>query len=362
MDEIEEEVIEKEKEEKPPIRKLKLKKDWRIRFTSPTGIQMTENYCRKCVSYKNPKEFQQSYDTVLDKSGLMSICRSCCEEIYQDNLRAERDISKALLKTCRILNWVFYSPAIEPTIEKYKTSKEKNPDGKISFTGTYWTIIHGTNNMLYSALPSLTFSEPAKEDFVPGEFVGEEISDEIIKFWGEGFSTEEYKILQQNYLDFKKDYTIEAKGAVLIVREICFKILELEKTRKIPGSSESILKEIQTLMKNGALTPAMANMANSGQARDTWGVRIATIQKNEPAEWLEQEEQRKKLKNYYGDFEYFKNFYVRSLKNYMLGSKDYLSEELLSNDDEEEFNIEELIIEEDEEGGTEKESSSIREE
>jgi len=169
------------------------------------------------------------------------------------------------------------------------------------------------------------------------------------------------KGLKRKNTKFYKDYTVEAKGAVLIVREICFKILELEKTRKIPGSSESILKEIQTLMKNGALTPAMANMANSGQARDTWGVRIATIQKNEPAEWLQGEEQRERFKNVYGSKEYFKNFFVRSLKNYMLGSKDYLSEELLSNEDEEELNIEELIIEEDE-GGTEEESSPIREE
>jgi hypothetical protein len=351
-----------EKVETEPKKKLKLKKTWRNKFTSPSGVILTEVYCRRCITYKNPKDFQASYDSFLDKSGMMSICRSCCEEIYQDNLRSEKDISKALLKTCRTLNWVFYAPAIEPAIEKYRASKEKNPDGKISFIGSYWTVVNGTNNMKYSEIPSLTFTEPLKEDFIPKEFIDDgEINEEIIKFWGEGFEKEEYKVLQQNYLDFKKDYTVEAKGAVLIVREICFKILELEKTRKIPGSSESILKEIQTLMKNGALTPAMANMANSGQARDTWGVRIATIQKNEPAEWLDQEEQKKKLKNYYGDFEYFKNFYVRSLKNYILGSKDYLSEELLSNNDEEELNIEELIIEEDEDV-TEEKSSSIREE
>jgi len=194
---MEEVIANGEGKKEVPQKKLKLRKNWRVKFTSPTGFSLTECYCRHCVQYKNPKDFQPSYDSTLDKNGMMSICRSCCEEIYQDNLRAEKDISKALLKTCRTLNWVFYSPAIEPSIEKYKIARDKNPDGKILFTGAYWTIVNGTNNMKYSEIPSLTFTEPLREDFIPKEFINDgEINEEIIKFWGEGFEKEEYKVLQ----------------------------------------------------------------------------------------------------------------------------------------------------------------------
>lgn len=351
-----------DEQKKEPIKKLKLKKTWRTNFTSPTGFSLTEIYCRRCVQYKNPKEFKNSHDLVLDKNGMMSVCRSCCEEIYQDNLRAERDIEKALLKTCRTLNWVFHTPSIEPTIERLKQLREKNPDSPSSFTATYWSIIAGTNNMKHTEIPVLTFSEPVVSDFIPRELMDDEIGDEIMEFWGEGFTPKEYAELQKNFLDFKKDYKVEVKGEVFLVQQICYKIVELDKARKAGSSTDGLLKEIQTMMKNSALTPAMANMANSGKAMDTWGVRIATIQKNEPAEWLEGEEQRKKLKNYYGDLDYFKNFYVRSLKNYILGSKDYISEGMLGNQDEDEdINIDELIIEEDG-NAKEEESSTIREE
>jgi hypothetical protein len=345
---MEEEILNNEVvEDKPtPQKKLKLKKNWRTNFVSPTGFKISEIYCRRCVQYKNPKDFQTSQDSTLDKNGMLSICRSCCEEIYQDNLRAEKDIARALLKTCRTLNWVFYSPAIEATIEKYKNTKERNPDGKSSFTTAYWGVINGTNNMKYSEIPIMTFTEPIKEDFIPTELLEKEVDSSIIDFWGKGFSFDEYEELQKNYLDFKRDYTVEVQGEVFLVQQICYKILELNKTRTGGGSTDGLLKEIQTIMKNSALTPAMANMANSGKAMDTFGMRIATIQKEEPAEWLDGEDRRKKYLNY-GDLQYFKDYYVRSLKNFILQSKDWNIEgEILKNEDEDDdLEIENFVME-----------------
>ncbi len=355
---VEEPAVE-EVEEKQVKKKLKLKKNWRTKFVSPSGIQISEIYCRRCVQYKNPKEFMKSYDTALDKSGMMSVCRTCCEEIYQDNLRSERDIQRALLKTCRTLNWVYYSPAIDTAIERVK-SKTKSSDSPMPFTSAYWNILVLTNNLKFTDLPSFTFTEPAKEDFIPKELMDESIQQEIIDFWGEGFDTREYRELQKHYLEFKRDYKVEVKGEIFLVQQICYKILELDKARIRGDSTDGLLKEIQTMMKNSALTPAMANMANSGKALDTWGVRIATIQKEEPAEWLEGEEQRKKLENYFGDFSYFKNHFVRSLKNYMLGSKDYLSDDILGVSNEDEYESEDFVSEE--EVNEKEESSTLREE
>ena len=326
-------------------KKLKMKKSWRGKFISPVGIELTEVYCRRCIEYKNPKEFYRSFDP-LDKSGMMSLCRSCCEEIYQNNLRSTQSVEKAMLDTCRTLNWVYFSSAITGANEKLKGYGN---NGKATFTGVYWQICQSASGFgdKTSMGSKMTFTEPLISDYVPKEMINSEINQEIIDFWGEGYEESDYRILQKNYLEFKRDYKIDVKTEIMIAKELCFKILELEKARK-NGGTEPILKSIQTLLKDAAWSPAMANMANSGKGLDTWGVRIATIQKQEPAEWLEGEEQRKKyLENYYGDLQYFKDFYVRSLKNYILGSKDYLVEgNMESQDDEEDLNVEELIIEE----------------
>lgn len=44
-------------------------------------------------------------DLELDRNGYFSICKSCCQEIYTDYYN-EKDIARALLRTCRKLNVV----------------------------------------------------------------------------------------------------------------------------------------------------------------------------------------------------------------------------------------------------------------
>src|SRR5574343_263046 len=74
-----EEKTKKRKAQPQPLKKLKLKKTWRSNFVTPTGIQVTELYCRRCVQYLPPKLFASSEDNVLDKNGMISVCKNCCE-------------------------------------------------------------------------------------------------------------------------------------------------------------------------------------------------------------------------------------------------------------------------------------------
>jgi len=330
-----------------PKKKLKIKKSWQGVFTSPTGYSLTEIYCRRCVEYKNPKEFSSSYDKVMDKNGMMSVCRSCVEEIYQNNLRSEGDIYKAMYKTCKSINWVYHKPSVDYAIGKIKNLKEKNLND-YNLTSQYWAVVVSSVSFIGN-IASYTFSDTPAKDYFPKEFLDEKlVNEDVVKFWGEGYTPEDYSELQEHYFEFKRDYKVEVKGEVLLVKEICYKILDLKKARVSGNSTDGLLKEIQILMKNSALTPAMANMANSRKSMDTWGTRIAIIQKEEPSEWLKGEGRREKYFNY-GDLQYFKDYYVRSLKNYILGSKDYILEgESQDDSDEDEIELKDMDISENE--------------
>ena len=338
-----------DEEKKEPIKKLKMKKNWRTTVVSPTGYQLSEVYCRRCVQYKNPKEFKNSHDLILDKNGMMSVCRTCCEEIYQDNLRAERDIEKALLKTCRTLNWVFHTPSIEPTIERLKQLREKNPDSPSSFTQIYWSIIAGTNNMKHTEIPVLTFSEPVVSDFIPKEMVEEDVSGELIKFWGVGFSKEDYVYLDEQYAQIKKDYKVDLFAEVTLAKEIAFKLLEIQKIRLngSGGSTDSQIKDLQKLFSTLAIAPNQNSSANSGKALDTYGKWIQDIEQYEPAQMYD-EGLFKKYTDY-GNFQYFKDFFIRSLTNLVTNSRNFsIGEKDYSLDDE----VEEVLKDEEEQINT----------
>jgi hypothetical protein len=333
---VEEENLEQELKEKIFPKKLKMKKTWRNKFVSPTGIELTEIYCRRCVQYKNPKEFSRSTDLFLDKNGMMSVCKSCVDEVYKGFLVAEGSIEKAMLKTCRKFNWVYSEYVIDATKKRYdKTANEKS-----SFPALYLASLFSISSMEKpgTMIPSdLTFKELQASEFTSREEIDkDEISDEIIDFWGDGYEEWEYKLLQRNFLEFKRDYKIDVKTEIFLAKELCYKMLELEKARK-SGGTDGILKSIQTMMKDAAWTPAMANMANSGKSLDTWGTKIAIIQKEEPAEWLESEMEKGRFDKYFGDLKYFKDYYVRSLQNFITGSKDYMieGEDVQMEDDDE---------------------------
>ena len=307
-----------DEEKKEPIKKLKMKKNWRTTVVSPTGYQLSEVYCRRCVQYKNPKEFKNSHDLVLDKNGMMSVCRSCCEEIYQDNLRAERDIEKALLKTCRTLNWVFHTPSIEPTIERLKQLREKNPDSPSSFTATYWSIIAGTNNMKHTEIPVLTFSEPVVSDFIPKELMDDEVDQSTIDFWGEGYSKEEYRFMEFHFANFRKTHKIETHTEVVLCQEVVYEMLKNKKIRTSGGDVDA--KRLESLTKSLGVSPMQTSASQSSKAMDTFSGFIKIIEETTPAEYY-------KDKMLFKDFDnlewYFDRFVRRPIKNFFGLSRDF---------------------------------------
>ena len=109
------------------------------------------------------------------------------------------------------------------------------------------------------------------------------------------------------------------------MKQICLKELELENARKEGKSPDSILKSMQELLKNGALTPAQQTAASSGKGVETWGMFIKNIEETTPAEYYKNKEM---FRDFEGIEEYIARFITRPLKNFVTGSRDFnISEE-----------------------------------
>lgn len=325
-----------------PIKKLKLKKDWRTRIVSPTGYSLTELYCRRCVQYKNPKDFRVSHDINLDKNGMMSVCKNCCEEIYQENLRGERDIKSALLKTCRTLNWIYHTPSIEPTIERLKQLKDKNPDGTQSFTSIYWLTVTGTANMKHTDIPSFIFVEPVISDFTPKEMIEDEVDQSTIDFWGEGYLKDDYRFMEFHFSNFRKTHKIETHTEVVLCQEVVYEMLKNKKIRMSGGDVDA--KRLESLTKSLGVSPMQTSASQSSKAMDTFSAFIKIIEETTPAEYY-------KDKMLFKDFDniewYFDRFVRRPIKNFFGLSRDFnISEDSANEYDEFESDEDGKIVEE----------------
>lgn len=295
-----------------------------LAVTNKDGLEISEIYCRKCVKNKSPKDFYKAVDHFLDKNGFMSLCRDCISEIYISQYNIEHDLRRAIYNTCRIVNVLYSESAVQATESQIK-NKELLPDAPNIF-GWYKAKIastmkgFGAAKMGDSVGADFTFkyeNSNVPERGEPVDFIG---SESVIEFWGGDYATEEYRFLEKELADWKHSYSCQNKAEEFLLKEICLKQLELERERKEGKTGDNILKSIQELLKNAALTPAQQSVASSSKGMEIIGMLIKQIENEEPCEVY-------KDKSLFKDFDnigtYFHNFVRRPILNFISGSKNF---------------------------------------
>jgi hypothetical protein len=290
-------------------------------FISRTGVKIDQNYCRRCMQFKDPDQFYNATDKYLDSNGLMSICRDCINETYDRLYLSEMSMEKAILKLCRMLNVRFDLRAVDAAKQHMETAEVK---------GTKYSAIFGMYKMKLGSTQKakigerveedMTFVEPSLQDVEKineNETLGMEYYEES---WGMGLGAEDYHYLEQEFAKWKRTTKCDTQGEEVLVKELCYKQNEIRKARIEGKSVDTLVKSLQEIMKNSALTPALQNAASAGKMADTFGVWIKEIESMTPAEFYED---KLKYKDIDGIDEYNQKYITRPLGNFITGSRDF---------------------------------------
>lgn len=287
---------------------------------SKTGVELTTCYCRKCMQNKKPGEFYTAVDLFLDSNGYMSICKSCCNDIFNTIHVTEKDVSKALLQTCRFLNIKYDEVALASALSHVEKQNEKGIDIKDIF-GIYKTKLVSTNRMGFqsSSNMDITFVEPSFGTICNTESDEYEITD-LKQVWGSNWSKEDYEYLEKEYADWSKTHPTDTKGEQTMIREVCLKMLEIRNKRNLREPTAGLVKELQELMKTAGVDASKATASNSGKSHESFSNFVKIIENNEPADYY-------KDKELFKDFDnigvYFKKYITRPIKNFITGSRDF---------------------------------------
>lgn len=280
-------------------------------------------YCRKCTQYKNPREFFSAVDKVLDTNGHMSVCKSCCEDVYQSMWAALRDVRKAIYATCKILNVAYDETSMSSAEKRISTAMQEGKELNNVF-GMYKQSLAGTKNVANPEM-GMTFSEriPTQndEDIPVQSSTG--IDPDYIKHWGKNLALEDYVWLEETLNEWKSTHkcdTMAEETLLIRIVRVMFKIRN-EENKADGGDSADLVKQLQTLMKTAAVDPAKTSAANAGNAVETYGMFVKTLEDTTPADFFEDKE----LFKDYDDIgrKYFIPYVVRAIKNFITGSKDF---------------------------------------
>lgn len=297
-------------------------------------------YCRKCRRVKRANTFYVSVDRLIDTNGRMSICSECCNEMCATFIESGDSYDKAILKTCRAVNIRF---DLEIAKNSYNSMKIAKSGIKVLF-GTYkmnlTTVFSRDGATSKVVTEDMTFQEP-RENIIDNPLT-DEVSDAdyLRMFWGTNIESEDYEWLENELSEWSKTHKSDTKAEKTLLKEICFKGLEIRRARKENRSTGNLLKEYQDLMKTANVDPAKTSIAGSGKSQDTFSSFIKTIEETEPAEYYQDPDLFKDFSNI--EF-YFKKYLTRPLKNFLkIGPPDF---NVTESDDEEysDIDVEEIL-------------------
>jgi len=310
-------------------------------YISRTGVKLEKCYCRMCMTFKKPEDFFDSTDTYLDANGKMSVCTPCINSIYKKFFINEQSIEQTILRICRLLNVRFDLSAIE-ALKKHLATIEEKGRATESYMGIYKNKLVSVQfgNKLSEKdwdNQDFTFVEPTREERLKLPAGSIENQEYFEAQWGKGLNQDDYEFLEQEFNEWRKTTKCDTQGEKVLVKEICYKQNEIRKARLEGRPVDSMVKSLQDIMKNSALTPALQSAANSGKSADTFGNWVKEIEQFEPAEFYQDKE---KFKDIDGIKEYVERYITRPIGNFITGSRDFSTGELEEITEDDDFDIE----------------------
>lgn len=290
------------------------------------GMTIEENYCRKCMKVLPASHFYEYADAgFIDSNGLMSVCKKCVQVLYEKLYAENNSMEKSIHKLCTSLNIRFSNEAVSATKAHINTLLEKGSATSSVFSIYKMKLVatkksmdkQGVDDNSYEDVTTIFTSETPNSKEIP-------IPKEVVDFWGKDNSREDIEFLETQYSNFKGTHKTDTYAEIVLLKEVCFTLLTIKKYRANGDDTQKATKELRDLMTNLAISPnALASSQGDGKGSAAFGLWIQDIELYEPVQWLLSDPRGDMYRDVGNVEEYFQNYFVRPLKNAIMGSKDF---------------------------------------
>lgn len=231
-------------------------------------INASNVVCSKCgLSYGRRKGyFSVNYGQLYKGIGYVSVCKSCIDSMYNNYLSQCNDVRNAVRQVCRKLD-LYWSDKIFDIVERKNTTSTimtsyiakintstylgKSYDDTLIEEGCLWTWGgHPEHNKDDEQVDESIKTNNDEETIIP---------DDVVAFWGAGYTSEMYIALEQRRTywmsRFPEDYELDI-GTEAIIRQICSLELDINRDRAAGRAIDKSVNALNTLLGSASLKPA----------------------------------------------------------------------------------------------------------
>lgn len=259
--------------------------------------------CFKCGRKYGRRKgyFPVSYAIQHKGIGYIPICKECIDTMYNMYLSQCNDAKSAVRQMCRKLD-LFWSESVYEVVTRKSSERSmmtqyiakinttsyagKSYDDTLSNEGTLWNFASGSDTEIEedsTAQGAVIESVLDDKDNTDDGYVA---SEDVVAFWGAGYSQSMYKELEQR-LQYWKSRMPEGfendVGTEAIIRQICSLELDINRDRAAGRSVDKSVSALNTLLGSANLKPAQRkDDADSSLENTPFGVWIRRWETQRP--------------------------------------------------------------------------------
>lgn len=249
----------------------------------PIEMSSDKAICAKCgTAYTRRKGyFPVSYAVLHKGIGYIPVCKECIDTMYNSYLAQCNDAKKAVRQMCRKLD-LYWSDSVYEVVARKSTTRSmmtqyiakintvtyvgKSYDDTLSGEGTLWSF--GAVDGVADA-PSAIETTPQPEEPKEPEVTIDEISEDVVAFWGSGYTPAMYLELEQRrsywMSRFPQDTELDI-GTEALIRQICSLELDINRDRAAGRSVDKSVTALNTLLGSANLKPVQKKQDDADAA------------------------------------------------------------------------------------------------
>lgn len=243
--------------------------------------------CSCCGETKKESMFYFS-NSALFATHRLPICRECVGYVYKHYVKKYQDErhmqpeKDAIKRVCMGLD-IFYSDKL------YESAVS-------SFQGSNCTLLimqyfkiqqlQQYRNKTYDTTMNEEHNSASNEAVINDE--DSAVPIKVIKFFGKGFSNEDYIFLKEQYTDWTARHECKTKIQEELFKRICCLQLEIQKATINGESTEKLDKTLMSILDAAKLQPKQ-NANETMADNQTWGTLVDKVEQTRPIPEIDEE-------------------------------------------------------------------------
>ena len=253
----------------------------------------TKCTCFSCGREYVDTNYYKSHSNFFGNIGKIPYCKQCIEKFYlkfyekYTNEGCLYPEKKAVKRLCMIFDIYYREDAYNSAIDSAK-KREMN----ISPMAAYMKIIQLSQYNRKKETYEDTITQEERENFAMSSIADiyddRNVSEETIRFFGAGFTDEDYEFLQEQYDDWVTRHECQTKAQEEVFKRICFKQLEILKATRRGEDTKNLDDTFQKLLDTAKLQPKQ-NSGDTMSDAQTFGTLIDKWENTRPIPEVEEE-------------------------------------------------------------------------